>query len=42
MSSPSTRIDPFDGSSRRTTNRATVDFPLPDSPTSPSALAGSE
>ena len=39
MSSPSTRITPAVGSSSRSTRRATVDLPLPDSPTMPERLA---
>ena len=39
---PFSRIVPAVGSSRRTTQFATVDLPLPDSPTSPSYLASRE
>ena len=42
MSAPSTRIAPAVGSSSRTTRRATVDLPLPDSPTSAERLARAE
>src|SRR5207302_2778826 len=36
MSSPSKRASPAVGRSRRSSSRASVDFPQPDSPTSPS------
>ena len=36
MSVPSSVMLPLDGSTRRSTLRATVDLPQPDSPTSPS------
>ena len=37
MSTPFSRISPAVGSTRRITQFATVDLPLPDSPTSPSS-----
>jgi hypothetical protein len=40
ISSPLRRIAPLDGSTSRSTVRATVDLPQPDSPTRPSVSPG--